>query len=220
MNYVGRLEKESCPCECHFRKKDLPIITIPAPKNPEIILVSRDPTTDFLPIYAYSEQYDAEQRRKMLFTAAIPHLLIVQITKFLRVGKEKGENEERISTLYEQRGKLFTLYESTYWTHLQKCPTVSCAKNGFKKKYARICADKWLEEELSHVVEAHDIKALIALGNDVQEWIDKWNGNRGSKIISLPHPSNQNNRYWCRNEKYQQKINEMEEEIEELVDLL
>lgn len=211
--YLETLDKKDCPCKCKFKDKNLPIIKIPAPERPRIILISRDPTTDFLPIYEYSKRYNEKRRREMLFTAAIPHLLIVQITKFLRRGNED---------LGEKKEKLFKLYDLTYWTHLQKCPTQSCVKNGFELACAKTCANKWLEKELSLVREANDIEVVIALGNHVQRWINKWkkDNNISISIIRFPHPSNQNNRYWCRKEGYEKKIDEMKEEIDNLLELI
>ena len=203
--YLEGMKKSKCPCDCKFRGKNLPIIKIPPPKNPKIILISRDPTVDFIPIYEHSQRYKEEERRKILFTAAIPLSLIEQITKFLRKGNELTKEKEE---------NLFRLYDVAYWTHLHKCPTET-EDNPFKKpmnktkwKKATICADRWLKGEINTLVKKTQI--IVCLGRDVERWV---NDNISDiESIYLPHPSFRNNGIYSRtskniNEKIEKHIN-------------
>ena|GEM_PF-1807084 len=202
--YLEGIKKSKCPCDCKFRDKNLPIIKIPPPKSPKIILISRDPTVDFIPIYEHSQRYKEEKRHRILFTAAIPLSLIEQIAKFLRKGNELTKEKEK---------NLFRLYDVAYWTHLHKCPTET-ENNIFKEtrrkeewKKATICPDAWLKGEIGTLIKS--IQIIVCLGRDVERWmknnisddlIDK------NRIIYLPHPSFRNNGV------YSHKISEEREE--------
>lgn len=183
--YLNNIEKSKCPNNCEFKNENLPIIKIPPPKNPKILLISRDPTVAFIPIYEHFQAYEEERRRRMLFTSAIPLSLIVQITKFLRKGNEDTK---------ENKKALFKLYDVSYWTHLHKCPT-DLGNNPFIRggwKKAIICANKWLKEEIATF--AKETQLIVCLGRHVEKWVNE------NKIenIYLPHPSPRNNAVYSR----------------------
>lgn len=201
--YLERIKKSKCPPDCPFIREDVPIIKIPPPENPKIILISRDPTIDFISLYKYAARLEKTRRRSILFTDAIPLSLIRQITKFLKKGDELTKEKEKT---------LFRLYEVAYWTHLHKCPTKK-ENNPFLKgswKKATICADHWLQEEISTIKEA---QLIVCLGRDVERWMD----DICTEItyIYLPHPSPRNN--WVYGSKIPVK---REEEIQENINIL
>jgi len=147
--------------------------------------VSRDPTEDFSPLYEYSERFTAEERRRGLFTSAIPYSLIAKIIRF------KGADQLNCG----EKDNLFRILECTYWTHLHKCPTNNkTPSRAFNKKNGVACANAWLSKEIEAAIR-EGAETIVCLGNDVQSWCRK---NRSIinelEVIELPHPSNQNNR--------------------------
>ena len=199
--------KDVCPKECEFNnkeKRDLysrPIVFIPPPEKPKIMLISRDPTVNFLHLYEYakSEEYDKKtnERRLMLFAGAIPYWLILRIVRF----SEKEDAKIDVD-------KLFRIFEIAYWSHLHKCPTGNGAK--FSKK----CAKKWLKEEIEEAVE-EGVKTIVGLGRDVEYWLKKANVKASSKvkIICLPHPSGRS-RAW----EDVKKKGDIKKRIKDLID--
>lgn len=176
---INKAKCNGCKFNTNIELKSRPIIIIPPPNKPQIMLISRDPTIDFLSIYKYSERYNSDERRHILFAVAIPHSLIVQITRFLR-----RENYN----LMKGTKDLYKIFEVAYWTHLHKCPTDE------KNKFTKDCADEWLEKEIEKAKE-NNIQTIICLGREVNDWLDE---NVGMNIerINLPHPSGANNAKW------------------------
>jgi hypothetical protein len=176
--YLETLKKDSCPNNCEFKKKrKIDIARVPPPDEILGVIISRDPTTDWLTKYRKNRE-----NRKRLFETAIPGQLIERIEKFTR---------EDVSYLRE------FLNQYVYWTHLHKCFTDKSGKTSikFKPKNANECADAWLGEELNIAIN-DKTKFIIALGKDVQKWIGEWQEdccrNKNIKIIYLPHPSRAN----------------------------
>lgn len=184
--YLKEVNKDRCPEECEFKsKKEIEIAKIPPPKETLGIIISRDPTTDWLDTaYEKAEEQPDNMRRKTLFDTAIPLQLIKRIKNFM----SRKPAEEDIKHLFEM------IYENVYWTHLHKCFTDKSGESSikFKNKNANKCADRWLAEELNIAIN-DKTKFIIVLGNDVQEWICEWREdyckNKNMKIIYLPHPS-------------------------------
>jgi len=200
--YVRSINKEKCE-DCKFNNKQLkprPIIIIPPPDTPKIMLISRDPTVDFIPIYEYSKRYSSDEMRRMLFSAAIPHNLIVQITKFCRREKEG---------LKESMKNLFKIFEVAYWTHLHKCPTDK------ENKFTTACANKWLRKEINEAKE-EGIQTMVCLGKDVERWASKNIFTENIKIINLPHPSRRNPIWYTRDNN---KKMEIKKSIKRLIEL-
>lgn len=211
-----KITKDRCPLECEFQSKEIEIAKVPAPEEIFGILISRDPTVKWLDKgyrrawEIYKEQSNAENLRNELFKTAIPEGLKDQIRKFMEGTSESARLRY-----------LFTIIDTkVYWTHLHKCFT-----DGIKYKCINStrCADKWLKEELRLAMINNNIKFIIALGNDVREWLEDWkiNNKIDGKFINLLHPSGNNNRYWSRSKKnkYRKKIEETEEQIKRLVSL-
>lgn len=190
---------------CNYNSTSRQMIIIPAPDKPKIILISRDPTIDFIPIYEYSKKFNNNERRRILFTAGPPHKLIVKIIRFLRKKNKKWDQN-----LYHK------IFRVTYWTHLHKCPTDNENKDTkYKYERAKECANRWLKNEISEWLkdiekEKNTIHAIICLGKDVENWINKIKEKdklikiklkklkklKIVEIIYLPHPSDANNNTW------------------------
>ncbi len=195
-----RIAREKCPEDCPFKEKNnLPIILIPPPYRyrTKILLISRDPTIDFVSIYNYAARYKPDEMRRILFSAAIPFSLILKITKFCKRKNIEIDTDD-----------LFKIFKVTYWTHFHKCPTDE--KNKFTKK----CADKWLKEEIIKMQK--QIKAIICLGKDVEKWIIE---NKSISIdrIYLPHPSGANNAEWY--PKKTKDLKDLQQKIKRLIEI-
>jgi len=179
--YLEKIKKSDCPQDCeHKFNKVKEIALVPPPDEILGIIVSRDPTVDWL-----EHHYRKEMKsRKELFDSAIPKQLFERINDFMA----NDITEEKKKHLYKFINK------NIYWTHLHKCFTDKKGKKSikFKNKNASSCADKWLTEELNIALK-DKIRFIIALGNDVQKWICEWREdyckNKNIKIINLPHPS-------------------------------
>ena len=193
-------EQKKCPEDCSFKNKEgfFPIVISP-PKFPKIILISNDPTDDFVPIYNYSKKYAPEERRLVLFMGAIPYQLLVRISKFYKANPN----------INVDFNVLFKLLDLSYWTHLCKCYTVKRKKITFSRK----CADIWLREEIN-ACKKLGAKAIVCLGSDVRKWMEK-EMIGDLKIIKIPHPSGLS-RPW-NNPK---KIEEIHDQIKCLIDVL
>ncbi len=198
--------KDSCPEQCLFsdEKGDLytrPIVFIPPPEKTRIMLISRDPTVDFLPLYrhAMSKEYEEKpnERRLMLFASAIPLQLILRIARF---------NEREDVKIKRNIEPLFKIFKVVYWTHLHKCPTDNEAKFSIK------CANQWLKEEIEEA-KKEGVDTIVGLGKDVENWlksVEDWldkNGFKEKNIIFLPHPSGRNPAWHTKNVEKKKEIN-------------
>ena len=173
--YLETLNKNSCPNDCELKnKRKIEIALVPPPDEILGVIISRDPTTDWLDTYRKESK-----SRERLFDTAIPVQLIERIKKFT------GGDINYLSEL---------IYKNVYWTHLHKCFTDKSEERSirFKNKNANECADKWLGEELNIAIN-DKTKFIIALGKEVQKRICEWREdcckNRNIEIIYLPHPS-------------------------------
>ena len=211
--YLRTFNKNSCPNDCELKSKiKITPATVPPPKKIVGIIISRDPTVDWL--YSHLKREDDENiLHDVLFASAIPLSVITKIFTFMR--KQIDENTEKC--LFEM------LFHKTYWTHLHKCQTdvTNNISTEFKAKNANKCADKWLAKELQFAI-TDDTRFIISLGADVRKWVQKWEKENGKGIvlINLPHPSGQNNAIWYRSEKIgKDRISKTEEEIDRLIDI-
>jgi len=219
--YFNTIHKKDCPRDCELKKKvemekDIPLV--PPPDKILGIIISRDPTVNWLYTYLKGET-DKNTCRKMLFASAIPLSLLTKVLIFMR---NKRVNEDEKKSLFD------VIFHKTYWTHLHKCFTDASGKKSekFKKINARLCADKWLEKELKYAIGKNKIKFIIALGKDVQnqvkqiQKINKWK-DKDIEIVNLPHPSGQNNAIWYRSPrgKYNHQKKKVEKQIAKLVRL-
>lgn len=198
--------KEYCPPECDFKNKDIEMAFISPPDEILGIIISRDPTVDWL-YECLNTESDKNTRRKILFASAIPLSLITKLLIFMR--KDINENEKKCM--------FKVIFQKSYWTHLHKCPTDRNRNElKFNNTNAKICADKWLREELNCIINSKTF--IIALGKDVQKFMREWE-NKDIEIVNLPHPSGNNNGIWYRSEKdrYKEIIKKTEEEIKKLI---
>ena len=195
--FLNDLEKEKCNDNCPFKlRNDRPIIKIPPPKKPLMMIISRDPTINFLPLYNLSKNYNQETQRLMLFSGAIPQMLLTRMNQFL----EKSEEKKNIQEFYK-------LFDFTYWTHFHKCPTDKY------NKFDKICAGKWLLKEIKEGKKS-GIQVIVTLGEHAKNWIEKNLDDEIKKeieIISLYHPSRRAP-IWD-NEEYTIKIKSKIEEL-------
>lgn len=81
--------------------------------------------------------------------------------------RNKRVNEDEKKSLFD------VIFHKMYWTHLHKCFTDASGKESkkFKKINAKLCANRWLEEELKYTIGKNKIKFIIALGKDVQNQV-------------------------------------------------
>jgi len=180
--YLEKIKKNVCPKECELQSKDIEIVTVPPPNEIVGIIISRDPTTEWIENgYEDAKGKSDDKRRKELFETAIPRILIDRICNYI-----DAKNLEILKK---------TIYQKVYWTHLHKCFTDKKEKKSLKFKYrnAQECADKWLTKELNTAI-SNNTKFIIALGGDVQKWISEWREDyhersKNLKVIYLPHPS-------------------------------
>jgi hypothetical protein len=214
-NYLKDIKESNCH-ECGIREIS-EIVLLPPPSRISGIIISRDPTVDFLHLYKYLEDKDNDYQRYMLFAHAIPVSLLVKILIFLKKSSPKKVTNEIETRLFD------IILTQTYWTHLHKCITDSTNPSlKYKTPHAQSCANRWLGKELGYAID-NKTKFIITLGNDVQAWIDKYTRNKeiSFDILNLPHPSGQNNPLWYRSEKakYKSKIDTMNIVINRLLTL-
>jgi hypothetical protein len=171
-DYFKNMEKTDCPVGCRLKvKKGIKPVCVPPPEDILGVIISRDPTTDWL--YQNLNKEPENYRRKILFASAIPLSLLTKISIFLREGiVEDGLEYQYNNDIERLYGVIF---EKTYWTHLHKCPTDIKEKVSlkFEKMNATICADTWLEQELGFAI-GNSTKFIISLGNEVKRWVDNW----------------------------------------------
>lgn len=205
--YLEIIKKNRCPNDCDLKKKkEIEIVLVLPPKEILGIIISRDPTIDWLYTYLKNET-DENTRRKILFASAIPFSLLTKLMIFMRKMQISKDDKKCLFNV---------IFDKVYWTHLHKCSTDVNGANSekFKNENAMMCANKWLKEELI-ACKKNKIKFILALGNDVKNWIKKW---KDIKIIYLPHPSGQNNPIWYRSQKIdKKKIEKTERELEKLI---
>ncbi|KPL03388.1 MAG: hypothetical protein AMJ73_07330 [candidate division Zixibacteria bacterium SM1_73] len=130
IEYLNAVNKNRCPPDCEFKsKKDIEPALVPLPPDEILgIIVSRDPTVDWLYKYLKSEN-DENTRRKMLFASAIPLSLMTKVAIFMRGDKNFKNKETRLFD---------AIFHKVYWTHLHKCFTDT--RNAPYKKEMRINA--------------------------------------------------------------------------------
>jgi len=197
--FIKIKNKEKC-YNCSFYNEDLPIIEIPAPKNTLIVLISRDSTQSFIPLYELTNKYESEEKRLMLFANAIPNSLIVRIKRLF------GDEIDKEAFLKFCK----ILFDQTYWTHYNKCPT------RIRKKFSNYCAQNWLEEEINKAI-SNGAKIIVTLGSDVEKWLNQTKLKvKVEHVINLPHPSGLS-RKWNKNNEEFKKI---KKDITEFIDLL
>lgn len=196
--YFKTIKKIKCPQECKFKSKEhIEIAKVPPSKKILGVIISRDPTVRWLHLYKYFSENEPQEdtRRKILFASAIPILLIYRVLEFMK----KPINNKDEKNLFNM------IFRNVYWTHLHKCFTDNSKIDlKFKPKNAKQCAKQWLKEELELAIN-NKTKFIIALGDEVKKQVKKWKkeggGNKGLKIINLPHPSGRNRKWNDKNNK-------------------
>jgi len=205
--------KSSCPAGCGFKTRgDIPIVGIPGPQKHNKflgVIISRDPTTAFIAPYMEARQEPPDIWHHRLMTAkAPPQWLIGQISVFNRKYLD--------SQFTTEIGRLKEIIENNvYWTHLHKCCTdkSSRAAPRFKTKNARLCAGRWLRQELSGAIE-QGAKFIVCVGKDAGAWVMEWEkatGANGIPVYYLPHPSGAASGAW--NPKDEGKMKELKSSI-------
>lgn len=194
--YTKSIHIVGCPSDCPFRRRgeekglEPPIVPLPLSGKISGVIISRDPTIDWLCVYRHAMTHEDEfSRRLMLYTSAIPNMVCGRIRQFAK-GACTEEHWERLHAL---------VYNNTYWTHFNKCYTVMGSKEfGFNWSNASRCAHRWLGPELELAVK-EGAQFIIVLGRDAQAWVDKNTSDAvRSRMIKLIHPSGQNNAIWAR----------------------
>ncbi|WAI01797.1 uracil-DNA glycosylase family protein [Methanogenium organophilum] len=192
-------KSDACPDTCECKELiDIPTVWVPPPqKHPFAgIIISRDPTTAFIPYYTEAQSKDLSLWREHLFaTNAIPQWTFQRISEFNRKYMDGALSEGELETFRK------TLCHSVYWTHLHKCCTDKRGEDSlkFKWKNAFCCADRWLKSEIE-LAGREDVRFIIALGKDVKRWFEKKGDDlpvgQGIRVYHLPHPSRANMGSW------------------------
>lgn len=209
---------DACPDECKFKRlTDIPAVWIPLPQKKPFagIIISRDPTTAFIPYYDAAKSKSLLLWREELFNSnAIPDWIYKRIETFNRRYMESSLSNDELANFKR------TLFQSVYWTHLHKCCTDKRAGTSLKftPKNAGYCADRWLQSEIETAAN-ENIRFIITLGKDVERWFEK-KGNivpedKAIRLYHLPHPSGANNGSWYPKDEQKQRI--LEEKIRSLV---
>lgn len=209
---------DACPdaCECKGLA-DIPAVWVPPPQNHPFvgIIISRDPTTAFIPYYSEAQSKDLSGWREHLFdTNAIPRWICQRIGEFNGKYMDGALSTGELETFRE------TLYHSVYWTHLHKCCTDKRGEASlkFKPKNASCCADRWLTSEIE-LAAREDVRFIVTLGKDVERWFKKKGNdlpvNETIRLYHLPHPSRANMASWNPKDAKVQKA--LGEKITELV---
>jgi hypothetical protein len=190
---VSKMNKsDSCPDECEFKRlSDIPAVWVHPPQNNPFIgiIISRDPTTAFIPYYNDAKSKDLSLWREDLFNSnAIPDWIYGRIEYFNRKYMENSLSNDELLNFKK------ILFNSVYWTHLHKCCTDKPGEASlkFSGKNAGYCADRWLKKEIESAAN-ENIRFIITLGKDVENWFLK-NGNiipedKNIHLYHLPHPS-------------------------------
>ena len=174
--YLDEIEKNNCECGCKLEEKNHKrVCKVPPPDKISGIIISRDPPISWRTLYL-----ENKESRERLF-CAIPTEVFIRIEKFLceRITKEEKH------CLYK------VIDEKVYWTHFHKCFTDKKEEQSLKYEYgnANKCGDTWLKNEIDYAIE-EGAKFIIALGKDVQKWVN--NQFKGIEVFPLPHPSGAN----------------------------
>jgi len=217
-NFIAMKKSDACPDTCELKgASGIPAVWVPPPQNHPFagLIISRDPTTAFIPYYTDAKKMDLSLWRELLFdTNAIPRWTHQRVTKFTEKYLQGTISEEEMEQFRE------TLYHSVYWTHLHKCCTDKRAEASlkFKPKNASCCAGRWLRSEIEYAAR-ENIRFIITLGKDVERWFER-NGdalleNTTICVYHLPHPSGANMASW--NPKDEQARKKLEEDIRHLV---
>lgn len=217
---------EVCPAECVFKKlSSIPQVWIPPPQSPNNcigMIISRDPTTAFIPYYSKARTLELPLWRQELFNShAIPQWLCDRIAVFNQKYMQ-GQLSDDVLIRFRN-----SISENVYWTHLHKCCTDKRGEHSlkFKPENADICADRWLRYELQAAIPKgeiqQDLQFIVTLGKDVERWfLKEKNANlvdSGIRIYHLPHPSRANMASWYpKDEEVQKRLEGM---ILDLVEL-
>lgn len=216
--FMAMNKSDVCPDGCEFKGlADTPLVWVPPPqKHPFIgFIISRDPTTEFIPYYTDAKSKSLSSWRELLFNSnAIPRWTYRRIEVFNQKYMHGALSEEELINFRD------TLFHSVYWTHLHKCCTDKRVEASlkFKPKNANYCADRWLRSEIKSAT-SDNVRFIITLGKDVERWFES----RGNELLEdqtirlyhLPHPSRANMASWYpKNEQARRKL---EEKIRNLV---
>lgn len=211
-------KSDACPDGCEFKGlSDIPAVWVPPPqKNPFVgIIISRDPTTEFIPYYNAAKSRNLSSWRELLFdTNAIPRWTYHRIEVFNQRYMHSALSEKELKKFRD------TLFHSVYWTHLHKCCTDKRAEASlqFKPTNACYCADQWLKSEIE-LAALENVRFIVTLGKNVEQWFER-KGNESLvdqtiHLYHLPHPSGANMASWYPKDEQTQKI--LEEKIHKLV---
>lgn len=208
----------SCPEGCGLRTlSEIPAVWVPSPQDRPFagMIISRDPTTAFITYYNEARSMPLPGWREHLFHCnAIPDWTFDKIERFSSGYMEAPLSKKELENFRD------TLFNSVYWTHLHRCCTDKRKTESlnFRRKNARLCADRWLKSEIEYA-SREGIRFIVTLGRDVERWFDRTGNDllSGSaiKVYHLPHPSGTNNGSWFSKDERKRKV--LEEKIRDLV---
>lgn len=211
-------KSNACPDECEFKRLSaIPAVWVPPPQNNPFIgmIISRDPTTAFIPYYNDAKSKSFFSWKEDLFNSnAIPDWIYGRIEYFNRKYLENYLSNDELVNFRK------VLFQSVYWTHLHKCCTDKLGEVSpkFNQKNAGYCADRWLYSEIESAA-SDNIRFIITLGKDVERWFEKKGNNvldnKNIHLYHLPHPSRANMASWSPKDEQTKRI--LKEKIENLV---
>lgn len=200
---------------CHFPKNNEKMVWIPPPKKELMkgVIISRDPTTEFIDVFNDLLKEDENNRRiKLMQNKGVPVRTIIDRIDKICKREEKKFSPEIFSNF---------LLNNCYWTHLLKCYTYSSRKKIDSFSYSEAvhygcvdcCTKKWLCQELNQISQLPNVKIIILLGANVTKFvyhnlfddnIKNWRESRlyfNCPLIPLPHPSRANGKEWAQPKK-------------------
>lgn len=178
------LKKEKCPNSCPFKRRPIAPAYVDPAEHIEGIIISRDPTMAWLPIYNFARLKSDEIRRLLLYATAIPGQIVSRITEFYSWDPAGNKCAKLIRSIFQL----------TYWTHFHKCHTDErSAEYRYNNANGVRCADTWLKNEIESVGA---VKYVVALSKDVWNWMGSTVIPEQTDIIKLYHTSPRNRHIW------------------------
>ena len=197
--------KKECPHFCRFKPLNrTPIVGLPKPDDFWGVIISEDPTTDFIGRYEEARKQPPDEWRRLLMSKDSPPSWLIQ--KMMAFNKKywNGVNTNEITQLNG------IIQHNFYWTHMLKCCTIKSKKLKAQPINERIsipythakgvtCADTWLSGELSWAI-SQGSKCIVTLGKSPEIWSKRWfdglPDKDGIRLFNLPHPSGANQASW------------------------
>lgn len=127
--FISINKSDACPDECECKGlSGIPAVWIPPPqKHPFVgIIISRDPTTAFIPYYTDAKAKDLSSWRELLFeTNAIPRWTFQRITAFNGKYMDGAFSEEEMNTFRDKTVTSFSLFTCERYSRSDPKPSLN-----------------------------------------------------------------------------------------------